>query len=121
MKEIQNKIFFKSDDEFTDFCVAPYAVVKQSEKGTYYVEGEYSDEYLECLEKGNTFVIEDDDSVVFERQCVSKRVPVEGTNRTTLVQLDVETLRSIGRNKNERMLYEDSTIIYNCLMYDKVI
>ena len=92
MKEVQNKIYFESDDEFTDFCVAPYAVVKQSEKGTYYVEGEYSDEYLECIEQGKTFIIKDEDSMVFERQCVSKRVPVEGTNRTTLVQLDVDNL-----------------------------
>ena len=72
--------------------MVPYAVVKQSEKGTCYVEGEYSDEYLECIEQGQSFIIKDEDSVVFERQCVSKRVPVEGTNRATLVQLDVENL-----------------------------
>jgi len=92
MEERNNTVYFESDDEFTDFCVALYAVVKQSEKGTYYVEGEYSDEYLECIEKGMTFVIKDEDSVVFNRQCVSKRVSVQGTSRTTLVQLPVENL-----------------------------
>jgi hypothetical protein len=92
MEESNNTVYFESDDEFTDFCVAPYAVVKQSEKGTYYVEGEYSDEYLECLKKRKTFVIKDENSVVFKRQCVTKRVPVEGTNRTTSVQLDIENL-----------------------------
>ena len=92
MEESNNTIYFESDDEFTEFCVAPYAVVKQSEKGTYYVEGEYSDEYLDCIEQGKTFVIKDEDSVVFDRQCVSKRVSVQGTSRTTLVQLPVENL-----------------------------
>ena len=51
MEKSNNTIYFESDDEFTDFCLAPYAIVKQSEKGTYYVEGEYSDEYLECIEQ----------------------------------------------------------------------
>ena len=92
MEESNNTIYFESDDEFTDFCVAPYVVVKQSEKGTYYVEGDYSDEYLDCIEQGKTFIIKDEDSVVFKRQCVSKRVPVEGTSRTTLVQLDIDNL-----------------------------
>lgn len=92
MEESNNTIYFESDDEFTDFCVAPYAVIKQSENGTYYVEGEYSDEYLDCIEQGKAFIIKDEDSIVFERQCVSKRVPVEGTNRKTLVQLDIENL-----------------------------
>jgi hypothetical protein len=71
---------------------APCAIIKQSENGRYYVEGEYSDEYLECIKQGKTFVIKDEDSLVFKRQCVSKRVPVEGTNRKTLVQLDIENL-----------------------------
>ena len=64
METIDDTIYFESDDEFTDFCVAPYAVIKQSEKGGYYVAGEYSDEYLKCVEMGKNFVIKDEDSVV---------------------------------------------------------
>jgi len=92
METIDDTIYFESDDEFTDFCVAPYAVIKQSGKGGYYVAGEYSDEYLKCVEMGKNFVIKDEDSVVFERQCVTRRVLVQDSNRTTLVQLSVENL-----------------------------
>ena len=92
MEKIDDIIYFESDEEFTDFCVAPYAVIKQSKKGGYYVAGEYSDEYLKCVEMGKKFVIKDEDSMVFERQCVSKRVPVQDSHKKTLVQLSVENL-----------------------------
>ena len=42
-------IYFESDDEFADFCVAPYAVIKQSESGVYYYHGEYSDLYKKAI------------------------------------------------------------------------
>lgn len=92
MEESKNTVYFESDNEFTNFCLSPYAVVKQSEEGAYYVEGEYSDEYLKYIKQGKIFVIKDEDSVVFNRICVSKRVYVQGTGRTTLVQLPVENL-----------------------------
>lgn len=90
MKDIDNTLFFDSDDEFADFCVAPYAEVKEDARGRLYVEGKYSDMYLSCIEQGMTFVIRDWDSKVYKRGCVCKRVPVLGTNRTTLIQLDVQ-------------------------------
>lgn len=34
METIDNIIYFESDEEFEDFCVAPYATIKQSENGT---------------------------------------------------------------------------------------
>ena len=91
-----NIIFFESDEEFTDFCVAPIAQIKRSEKGTLYYEGEYSDKYKTCIEEGKTFIIKDEDSQVYKYQCVAKRVPVyyEGvfTGKETLVQLDIQGL-----------------------------
>lgn len=92
MEVIDNTIYFESDDEFTDFCVGPYAVIKKLANGVICVSGTYSSLYLKALEEGKTFVIKDEDSVVFERGCVSKRVPVKDTGRDTLVQLDVENL-----------------------------
>ena len=102
-KDIQNvpqdEIHFKSDDEFTDFCVAPYAVVKESPKGTLYYEGEYSQAYLDAIKEGKHFVIEDKNSSVFKRKCVTKRVPVfveslpPGRLPVRSVQLRVENLR----------------------------
>ena len=54
-----NVLYFESDEEFTDFCVAPFAVVKRSEDGTLYYEGEYSEEYKKCVEEGKTFIIKE--------------------------------------------------------------
>ena len=96
MKIIDNKIYFESDAEFEDFCIVPYATIEQSESDNFYVKGDYSDMYKKCLAEGKTFVIEDEDSVVYKRKCVTKRVPVqidgEPLGRDTLVQLDVENL-----------------------------
>ena len=95
----QDEIHFKSDDEFTDFCVAPYAVVKESPQGTLYYEGEYSQAYLDAIKEDKYFVIEDENSTVYKRKCVTKRVPVlvDGlpTDRLPVraVQLTVQNLR----------------------------
>lgn len=89
-------IFFESDEEFTDFCIAPVAHIKRSVKGTLYYEGKYSDEYKKYIEEGKTFIIKDEDSQVYKRQCVSKRVPLihEGTptGREVSIQLSVQGL-----------------------------
>ena len=92
MTEEKNIVFFESDDEFTDFCIAPYAVVKRSADGTLSVEGQYSDMYKKYIEEGKTFVIKDEDSRVYKHQCVSKRVPVQSTGRSATVQLPVQNL-----------------------------
>ena len=91
-------MFFESDEEFTDFCVAPYAEIKKSENGNLYVAGDYSDEYKRCIEQGKRFMIKDEDSQVYKRQSVCKRVPIynNGVRVTTHeddpVQLTVENL-----------------------------
>ena len=92
-------MYFESDDEFTDFCVVPYAVIKQSESGVYYYHGEYSDLYKKAIEEGKRFVIKDENSQVYKRQCVSKRVLVPKTDKyvkaarkDVLVQLPVDNL-----------------------------
>ena len=45
MEKIGDKIYFDSDDEFTDFCVKPYATVAYLQNGSPYIKGDYSDEY----------------------------------------------------------------------------
>lgn len=92
-----NVMYFESDEEFTDFCVAPFAVVKRSEDGTLYYEGEYSEEYKKCVEEGKTFIIKDENSLVYKRKCATKRVPVlnDGvhTHRDAPIQLEVQGLQ----------------------------
>ena len=100
MEEIGDITYFSSDDEFTDFCVKPYATIVYSQNGSPYIEGDYSDEYKRCLSQGKKFVIKDENSVVFKRQCVSKRVPVKvegfpSYRQDILVQLPVQNLEII--------------------------
>jgi len=103
----EDEIHFKTDDEFIDFCVAPYAVVKESPQGTLYYEGEYSQAYLDAIKEGKHFVIEDENSLVFKRKCVTKRVPVfvEGLPLSRMpqraVQLDVENMRPYYEEFND--------------------
>ena len=73
MDIVNNTIYFESDEEFEDFCIAPYISVKTGD--TSY-NGDYSDLYKQYLEEGKTFVIMDKDSVVYKRMCASKRVPI---------------------------------------------
>lgn len=91
-----NVIYFDTDEEFTDFCLAPYAIIEQTDNGILYYTGEYSDEYLRCIDEDKSFIIRDEDSEVYKHQCVSKRLPViyNGTSigHNALIQLKVENL-----------------------------
>lgn len=88
-----NIIYFESDNEFTDFCLAPYGVVIYPEDGSSpYWTGVYSDAYKNAIIEGMKFVIKDEDSVVYKHECVTKRVPIQGTGRDALVQMDVQNL-----------------------------
>ena len=89
---------FKSDSEFADYCLAPYAEIITTESGHLAVDCKYSKEYLQDIEQGVQFVIEDNDSVVYKHQCVCKRLPVmhEGVllrGRSSLIQLPVTNLQ----------------------------
>ena len=94
METIKNTIYFESDAEFEDFCIAPYATIEQDGVPTF--KGALSDEYKQCLAEGKTFVIMDEDSAVYKHQIASKNVPLMmngrpiGDNR--MVHLKVENL-----------------------------
>lgn len=94
METINNTIYFESDAEFEEFCIAPYATIVQDK--TPYIAGNHSDMYRQCLSEGKTFVIMDEDSVVYKRQCATKRVPVivngQPSGQERLVQVKVENL-----------------------------
>lgn len=94
MIEKKGIIYFDSDTEFEDWAVAPYATKNRNIPHT---SGDLSNEYKAAIEEGKRFVIKDENSVVYERGCVCKRVPlkVEGFpryNRDVLVQLSVDNL-----------------------------
>ena len=98
MIEEERIIYFDSDAEFEDWAVAPYATIKHSENGNIpYISGAFYNEYKAAIEEGKRFVIKDEDSVVFKRGCVCKRVPLKieaspTRNRYVPVQLSVDNL-----------------------------
>ena len=119
-QEKDNIMYFDSDEDFTNFCVAPFAVIKRSEDGAPYYEGEYSEEYKKCLDEAKIFVIKDEDSVVYKRQCVTKRVPVlcDGVRmkRDAPIQLEVQGLQQYFGDKFEmlkknQILFDGNTMI----------
>jgi hypothetical protein len=107
---VDDILFFESDEEFTDFCVASFAEIKESENGDIYVVGDYSDEYKKCLEQGKMFIIKDEDSQVYKRQCVTKRVPVFNNGDCVTaredypVQLSVKNLEEYDESLWEKAL-----------------
>ena len=98
MIEKKGIIYFSSDAEFEDWAVAPYATIKYIENSKIpYTSGDFSNAYKAAIEEGKRFVIKDEDSVVFKRGCVCKRVPLKieafpTYNRDVLVQLSVDNL-----------------------------
>ena len=101
-------MYFFSDEEFTDFCVAPFAVSIRLDKDTWSYKGDYSDAYKKCVKEGKTFVIKDIHSQVYKRQCVTKRVPIfhegKSTKRDAPVQLKVQGLRKYYGEKMEEKI-----------------
>ena len=89
-------LYFESDDEFADFCVAPYAEIVMLEDGTLTYRGNYSEMYLNSLQEDRSFVIKDKNSKVYKRRCVCKRVPImmDGvvSDSMCLVQLKVRNM-----------------------------
>ena len=73
MDIINDTVYFESDAEFEDFCIAPYITIKTGDTSYH---GDYSDQYKQYLEEGKSFVIMDKDSVVYKHMCASKLVPV---------------------------------------------
>ena len=83
---MNNTVYFESDVEFEDFSIAPYISIKQG--ATSVPNGDYSDLYKQYLAEGKSFVRMDEDSIIYERQVVSKRVPVKMDGR--LIERDYQ-------------------------------
>ena len=109
-KRLSDIMFFDSDDEFTDFCLAPYGILVTDNNGNPPTwTGVYSDEYKDCVAKGMKFVIKDINSSVCEHHCVSKRVPIQGTGKVRLVQKPVKNVEiyDMRYRKYEQILKEE--------------
>lgn len=96
-------LHFKSDDEFADFCVAPFVTLSLGADGKPGIDGgRHSDEYLKAIAEGKKFMIEDEHSWVYAHNCVTIRRPIlckDGLStprKDSLVQLQVENLEDYG-------------------------
>ena len=92
---INETVYFESDAEFEDFSIAPYITIEQG--ATSVPDGDYSDLYKQYLAEGKSFVIMDENSIIYKRQVVSKRVPLKMDGSPIrrddcLVQLRVKNL-----------------------------
>lgn len=92
---INKTVYFESDAEFEDFSIAPYITIEQG--ATSVPDGDYSDLYKQYLAEGKSFVIMDENSIIYKRQVVCKRVPLkmDGSHirrDDCLVQLRVKNL-----------------------------
>ena len=92
---INNTVYFESDAEFEDFSIAPYITMEQG--ATSVPNGDYSDLYKQYLAEGKSFVIMDEDSIIYKKPVVCKRVPLKMDGSPIrrddcLVQLRVKNL-----------------------------
>lgn len=95
METINNTIYFETDEEFEDFCFAPVATIEKSGDSLYRTP-HYSELYKQSLAEGKTFVIMDEDSVIFKRKCATRQLPLskdgKPTGRDVACQLPIENL-----------------------------
>ena len=104
MEKKDKEIYFDSDAEFSEFCIASYATIAFDANDQPKLRCGYSDMYKKYVDQGMSFYIRDLDSQVCKRQCVSKRVPIkiEGQphyNQSTLVSLKVQNLEDYTMSK----------------------
>lgn len=77
MLEIDDKIFFDSDDEFYNFAVVPELVTVEEigvdGKPFRYTDFNFSDIYKDAVSQGKKFIIKNEDSKITRQNCVSYR------------------------------------------------
>lgn len=71
-------IYFNNDDEFYNFAVVPELVVKKGyvehlDRDVYYTDFNFTNNYIDAINAGKSFVIKDPDSKIFKHQSVSFR------------------------------------------------
>lgn len=73
MKIKDNVIYFLNDKEFYDACVNPNVKIHQSQDNTFYYDIEFTAFYKNAINSGKTFIIKDEDSIIFKHQAVHLR------------------------------------------------
>ena len=77
-KVLENNIMhFKNDDEFYNWCIVPEIVLRSEydEYGREYKVADFnlSEEYINAVDEGKRFMIDDENSQIYKHGCVSYR------------------------------------------------
>ena len=73
MLELDNVIYFDTDDDFYDYAVKPNFIVNQNPTGGMFYDMDMTDEYKLAVENGKLFCIKDENSAIYKHGCVSCR------------------------------------------------
>ena len=73
MLELDNVIYFDTDDDFYNYAVKPNFVVNQNPNGGMFYDMDMTDEYKLAVENGKLFCIKDENSAIYKHGCVSCR------------------------------------------------
>ena len=73
MLELDNVIYFDTDDDFYNYAVKPNFVVNQNPTGGMFYDMDMTDEYKLAIENGKLFCIKDENSAIYKHGCVSCR------------------------------------------------
>lgn len=67
------RLFFNTDDEFTNFCMSDKPIIKiHKATGWPYYEYDYTEEYKDACLKNKQFIIKQPKSLVLKRGCVTR-------------------------------------------------
>ena len=76
-EEINNTLYFDSDDDFYDWCVVPalkpVKYINKDNKESYYSDFDLTYEYYNALKEGKQFIIKDEDSQIYKHGAVYYR------------------------------------------------
>lgn len=73
MLELDNVIYFDTDDDFYNYAVKPNFIVNQNPNGRMCYDMDMTDEYKLAVENGKLFCIKDENSAIYKHGCVSCR------------------------------------------------
>lgn len=74
MLELDNIIYFDSDDDFYAFSVKPIAMICSNACDSLGYDFDFTDDYKNALTNNKRFCIKDENSKVYKHNCVSYKL-----------------------------------------------
>lgn len=74
MLELDNIIYFDTDNDFYAFCVKPQVMVCDNTSGNISYDFDFTDDYKTALTNNKKFCIKDENSKIYKHNCVSYKL-----------------------------------------------